>query len=265
MLDGKTIAITRSEQDAAEFMELAAKGNARPVPLPTIELVSRGEKIADEFLESARRYDPDYAVFMSSKAVRLLFDAAKASSSFERLRLAVANTTVIAVGPKTRDALAEYGIRVSHTPELFSSVGIGEVFTRLNPAGKKVIVPRSGASTPFLAELLSKIGLDVLEVHLYDVCPFRDTAQWNGFREMFARDGIDGIIFTSASSVRAWFEIMSADHDSDALLGRLQKSNIVAIGPFTAGELEKFGVQNTVSQVHTVRGAVETISGVLGS
>ncbi len=78
-------------------------------------------------------------------------------------------------------------------------------FTQLNAVGKKVIVPRSGASTPFLKELLSKIGIDVLEIHLYDVCAFRDTTQWNGFRELFSQNKVDGVVFTSASSVRGIF------------------------------------------------------------
>ena len=77
MLSGKTIAITRSADDASEFISLAKKNNAIAVPLPTIELVSKGEKIVDEFLESISKYNPDYSVFMSSKAVKLLFDTAK--------------------------------------------------------------------------------------------------------------------------------------------------------------------------------------------
>ena len=58
MLEGKTIAITRSRDDATEFIELAQKNKAYPIPLPTIELVSKGEKIVDEFLESTKKYDP---------------------------------------------------------------------------------------------------------------------------------------------------------------------------------------------------------------
>ena len=49
MLNGKTIAITRSKDDSSEFIDLATKDNARPISLPTIELVSKGEKIVDEF------------------------------------------------------------------------------------------------------------------------------------------------------------------------------------------------------------------------
>ncbi len=263
MLEGKTIAITRSKEDSSEFIDLATKNNAKPLPLPTIELVSKGEKIVDEFLDSLKQYDPDYSVFMSSKAVKLLFDTARQVSTFEKLQLAVANTIVMAVGPKTKTALENEGIKVAHMPNTFSSVGVGELFTKLHAVGKKVIVPRSGASTPFLKELLNKIGIDVKEIHLYDVCAFRDTTQWNEFRELFSQNKIDGIVFTSASSVRGFFEIMTKDYDENSLLEKLQNSSIVAIGPFTADELKNFNVKNTVSEVHTVLGSFDTIKETL--
>ena len=59
MLSGKTIAITRSQDDATEFISLAQDNDATPIALPTIELVSKGEKIVDEFLESVSKYNPD--------------------------------------------------------------------------------------------------------------------------------------------------------------------------------------------------------------
>jgi uroporphyrinogen-III synthase len=263
MLNGKTIAITRSKDDASEFISLAQQNNATPIPLPTIELVSKGAKIVDEFLESISKYNPDYSVFMSSKAVKLLFDTAKQSGKLEKLQLAVANTIVMSVGPKTSLMLESEGIKVNHQPTTFSSVGIGEEFTQLNAVGKKVIVPRSGASTPFLQELLSKIGIDVLEIHLYDVCAFRDTTQWNGFRELFSQNKVDGVVFTSASSVRGFFEIMSKDYSNDVLLDNLTKLSVISIGPFTSDELKKFKVKNTIAEVHTVAGAFDAMKNSL--
>ncbi len=264
MLDGKTIAITRSKDDSSEFIQLAEQNKATPIPLPTIELVSKGEKIVDEFLESIEKYNPDYSVFMSSKAVKLLFDTAKQAGKLDKLQLAVANTTVMSVGPKTTIALENEGIKVNHQPaNTFSSVGVGEEFTKLNAVGKKIIVPRSGASTPFLKELLNKIGIDVLEIHLYDVCAFRDTTQWNGFRELFSQNKVDGIVFTSASSVRGFFEIMSKDYENNVLLDNLSKLSVVSIGPFTADELKKFNVKNTVAQVHTVAGSFDAMKNTL--
>jgi len=263
MLDGKTVAITRSKDDATEFIALAEQNNVTPISLPTIELVSKGEKIVDEFLESIKTYNPDYSVFMSSKAVKLLFDTAKQVGKFEQLQLAVANTTVMSVGPKTTTALEKEGIKVNHQPTTFSSVGVGEEFTNIHAVGKKVIIPRSGASTPFLKELLNKIGIDVLEIHLYDVCTFRDTTQWNEFRELFSQNKVDGVIFTSVSSVCGFFDIMSKDYDSETLLDNLAKLSVVSIGPFTADELKKFNVKNTVAEVHTIAGAFDSMKNTL--
>ena len=259
MIEGKTIAITRSRDDSQEFIDLITKERGNVLPLPTIELVSKGEKIVDEFLSALADGDPDYSVFMSSKAASLLFETAKKVGKFEELQLAIANTIVLAVGPKTKDALEKENVKVAYMPQRYSSVGIGEIFTKLNAVGKKVIVPRSGASTPFLKDLLEKIGLHVTELYLYDVCAFRDTSQWNEFRDLFSQDKVDGIIFTSASSVRAFFEIMTKDHDENELVDMLHKTIVVSIGPFTADELKKFNVKNVVADVHTILGSFDVL------
>ena len=263
MIEGKTIAITRSKDDSQEFIDLITKEKGNVLPLPTIELVSKGEKIVDEFLSALADEDPDYSVFMSSKAVSLLFETAKKVGKFEELQLAIANTIVLAVGPKTKDALEKENVKVAYMPQRYSSVGIGEIFTKLNAVGKKAIVPRSGASTPFLKDLLEKIGLHVTELYLYDVCAFRDTSQWNEFRDMFSQDKVDGIIFTSASSVRAFFEIMTKDHDENRLVDMLHKTMVVSIGPFTADELKKFSVKNAVADVHTIPGSFDVLAKAL--
>ncbi len=263
MLDGKTIAITRSKDDASEFITLAEQNNANPIPLPTIELVSKGEKIVEEFLNLTESENPDYSVFLSSKAVKILFDTAKDVGKFEKLQLAVANTMVMSVGPKTTASLNTYGIKVNYVPKNSSSVGVGEEFSQINAVGKKVIIPRSGASNSFLKDLLNKIGIEVVELHLYDVCAFRDTAQWNGFRELFSQNKVDGVIFTSASSVRGFFEIMLKDYEKSDLISHLSGLSLVCIGPFTSDELKKFDVPCVVSEVHTVAGAFDAMKNTL--
>ena len=259
MLDGKTIAITRSKDDASEFISLSEENKATPIPLPTIELVSKGEKIVDDFLNLIETESPDYSVFLSSKAVKILFDTAKNVGNFEKLQLAVANTMVMSVGPKTTATLNTYGIKVNNEPKNNSSIGVGEEFSQINAVGKKAIIPRSGASNPFLKELLNKIGINVVEIHLYDVCAFRDTTQWNGFRDLFSQNKVDGVIFTSASSVRGFFEIMLKDYEKSDLINHLSKLSLVCIGPFTSEELKKFDVSYVVSEIHTVAGAFDTL------
>ena len=87
MSQEKNIAITRSKDDSEEFIELITKYNATPITLPTIELVSKGEKIVDDFLNSVKTENPDYSVFMSSKAVKLLIESSKKVSKFQELEL----------------------------------------------------------------------------------------------------------------------------------------------------------------------------------
>ena len=263
-MKNKTIAITRSPDDAAEFIDLAKNNYATPVTLPTIRLISKGEKIVHEFLESLSTNDPDYCIFMSSKAVQLLFAAARKSNMTNRLKLAVANTSVVSVGPKTSAALNDQGIKVNFEPsKIFSSVGVGEIFTQISAVGKKALIPRSAAATPFLKQLLEKIGVCVYEIYLYDVCAFDNTTEWNEFRVLFADGAIHGMIFTSASSVRAFFEIMERDHTRPQILDGLARIAVVSIGPFTSAELEKFNVQYTTAAMHTVVGAFDTLKSVI--
>ncbi len=98
---------------------------------------------------------------------------------------------------------------------------------------------------------------------MYDVCAFRDTTQWNEFRELFSQSKVDGVVFTSASSVRGFFDIMSKDYDTETLLDNLAKLSVVSIGPFTAVELKKFNVKNTVAEVHTIAGAFDAMKNTL--
>ncbi len=96
------------------------------------------------------------------------------------------------------------------------------------------------------------------------MCAFRDTTQWNEFRELFSQNNIDGVIFTSASSVRGFFEIMLKDYPKEELQNNLSKLSLVSIGPFTAEELKKFDVSYVVSEIHTVAGAFDVMKNIYG-
>lgn len=258
-LSGRNVAITRGPEDASEFTGIVRSEGGRAIPLPTIQLVGRGENISGDYLRESASYDPDHTVFMSSKAARLLFDDAQARSILEEVRLAIANTNVVSVGPKTAKMLEAYGIRTNAMPKsVYSSVGVGEVFSRMDRSKNRVLVPRSGASTPFLKELLTKIGFDVREVYLYDVRPHPGGTDWDNFARMLSGGEVHGLVFTSVSSVRAFFEIMSKVVSADAA-GLLGKVAVVSIGPFTSEELDKMGVAHHVSQVHTVAGSLDVM------
>ena len=255
-LEGAVIAVTRAPGDSAEFSESVRARGGRTLALPTIRLAARaGAEPALEFLGSAGEHDHDYTIFLSSRAVSVLFESARSAGRESALHAAVSATSVIAVGPKTRAALGRYGIRTAHVPRNHSSVGVGELLSSIRAGdSQRAIIPRSAASNDFLRLLLEKIGIGVTEVRIYDVEPDGRGGDWPEFRRLAGSSGVSAIVFTSASSVRAFAELAGAP-PRGALL--------VAIGPFTSAELARAGLEHITSPVHTLAGSLEALEGAL--
>ena len=106
-LKDKVLAITRSERDAKEFLQLVREQGGRAIALPAIEIVPKGPEVAEQFIDKLRKKKHYYCAFMSQQAVNILFDLAR-----EKIAPVLKSTTVIAVGPKTKQSLEEHGIKV---------------------------------------------------------------------------------------------------------------------------------------------------------
>lgn len=251
-LKDKVLAITRNERDAQEFMELVAAEGGRALALPTIEIVPNGREAAEEFLDRLRKGRHDYCAFMSSQAVNVLFELADADSIVRALK----STAVVAVGPKTRQSLEQRGVAVNMMPYKFSSEGLAELLSKAEPAGKKIIIPRSGAANEFAANALKELGMQVDEVLLYTVKTAKPGPVWEVFSRLLAQKKVAAIVFTSASSVESFFEI-AGNLRLDAL------TEVVSIGPFTSEELKSRKVKCREAQEHTVKGAFELAREIL--
>lgn len=259
ILKGKTLAITRSEGDAEEFSRLVAAEGGKAIALPTIEIVPAGPQAAREFLDNLHDKKHDYCAFMSSQAVSVLFELASKSEIISALE----STAVIAVGPKTRQSLEERGISVRLMPEKFSSAGLVELLlSGAKSAGKKIIIPRSGAANEFATEALTKIGMQVDEVFLYSVRTCAPSSAWGEFSALLLQKNVDAIIFTSASSVGSFFEIMAKISPGHPRLDSVTR--VVSIGPFTSKELRGRGIIKCFEvKEHTVKGALELAKNIV--
>ena len=249
-LRNKVLAITRSETDAVEFLQLVKAEGGRAIALPTIEIVPKGPQAAKEFLEKMQEKNPDYCAFMSPQAANILFDLAGREAA-----LALKSTVVIAVGPKTKESLQEHGVNVSLVPDKFSSAGLVDLLSSMEPKGKKIIIPRSGAANEFATKALTDLGMDVDETLLYTVRTGPVTSAWIEFSELLLQKKVDAIIFTSASSVGSFFEIMGKLSEGRLQLDSLTK--VLSIGPFTSKELKSRKIKCLEAQEHTVRGTLE--------
>jgi uroporphyrinogen-III synthase len=251
-LEGRTLAITRGRKEAAEFSRLVKKEGGRALPVKAIEIVPEGRKAAQRFLKLLHEKKHDYCAFMSAQAVAMLFDL----GGKEKIASALGSTEVIAVGPKTKQELERRGVRVGMMPRAFSSVGLLEMLSssKKSQKGKKIIIPRSAEAGDYAAKALSDIGMTVDEVFTYSVRSAKVTQTWKKFYRMLLDKKIDVLVFTSASNVRSFFEII------DELGGKTRIDRLVrvmSIGPLTSAELEKRGIKYREAEDHTVEGTVQ--------
>jgi len=247
-LRNKTVAITRSKEDAREFFQLVSTEGGKAVAIPAIEIVSAGPEVAQKFIALLEKKKHDYCAFMSAQAVRVLFGLV----GEKEVAGALKQTAVITVGPKTWQELEKHGIKADMMPGRFSSIGLVELLSKKEPKGKKIIIPRSGEAKEFAAKALSDLGIRVDEVFLYSARTAGVTPRWKEFGDLLAQKKIDAVVFTSASNVRSFFEIMG--RMGAELPGGVRA---ISIGPFTTAELAKKGVGCHEAKDHTIKGTVE--------
>ncbi|AIC17050.1 uroporphyrinogen-III synthase [Nitrososphaera viennensis] len=263
-LEGKVLAITRGRKEAAEFSRLVKKEGGKAVPIQAIEIVPEGRKAARQFLKLLEEKKHDYCAFMSAQAVAVLFEL----GGKERIASALESTEVIAVGPKTKQELEKRGVRVAMMPKAFSSIGLVELLSSSSSSsskdshrGKKIIIPRSAEAGDYAAKALLDLGMAAVdEVFLYSVRTASITPAWKKFYRMLLDREIDAIVFTSASNVRSFFEIV--DRLGGVRVDRLVQA-VVSIGPFTSAELKRRKVRHREAKHHTVEGTVQAAKKLL--
>jgi uroporphyrinogen-III synthase len=251
-LRNKTIAITRSREEAREFFQLVKADGGRALAVPAIEIVPADRKVAQKFIASLEKKNHDYCAFMSAQAVRVLFDlAADAAGALKR-------TSVVAVGPKTKQELEKHGVKVDMVPDKFSSIGLVELLSGNDVKGKRIIIPRSGEANDFAAKALSGLGMKVDEIFLYRTRTAKVTSEWKEFGGLLAHGKVDAVVFTSASNVRSFFEIIKK------IRKKMPKGvKAISIGPFTTAELAKRGIKCHEADDHTIKGTVKAAKKLL--
>lgn len=239
------ILVTRPAGEADRLRErLEADGfDVVHVPTVAIDSASAADNV-DRMLESLD--GADWLVLTSANGARAL--AERMSRIGRRPPPAV---RVAAVGPATAAALSAAGIGVSHVPDRYLTVaiadGLGDV------AGRRVVLARADAASPGLrAELLAR-GARVEEVVAYRTVEAPDTSREP--LRLALRSGVEGIAFTSSSTVRGLLALTDGESRSRALA-----APALCIGPVTAADARRHGFRVAgVASDHTSEGLARLI------
>lgn len=241
----KTVVVTRPVGLGEDTTQTIKEMGWNPLIVHTVELKPREESEIFKDLSRVLANGPvDWLVLMSPSGANLLFNILKTHGNL--LPSALGDLNILAVGPKTREALAKQGILEVHMPNSFSSMGIADFLSTQGVEGKRVILARSLAADKSLATELSKDGATVETVNLYSSAIPSDETSFQLFEDGIQRNQILAVLFTSSLSAKNLF-LMSKKRgrlgDLALLLGKLR---VGAIGPVTAQKLLELGIPPTV-------------------
>jgi uroporphyrinogen-III synthase len=289
------IAITREEIEGDDIPHRAQNSVCHPskilnvITLPTIVTIPLYSKETAESIKKTEMGIYDYYVFLSARSVDFFFERIKMEKNSSSIlgNISENNKTrnnFIAIGPKTKKAIEKHNLRANlaapQNKGKFSLNSVTDFLDQLDKgSGKekiKVLMPRSmesQKSNNTIAKTYKNLSLD--QVFFYETVEFSETEksyQWKKFRSLIYDKNIHAVLFTSPSTVRAFFKIMADSpinnphpgtqpplgvRNAQELLDSLEVKLIVSLGPKTSEELKKRNIEFLESKENTVKVALE--------
>jgi len=239
-LFGRTVLVTRSRPQASQLAESLGEFGAEVIEAPTIEI--RPPASFDALDDVVARVGGfDWLVLTSPNGAAGFFARLAALGLDAR---ALAGVRVAVVGAATAAAVRDRGIEPDLLPDVFTTEALGEALAgRIGPGPARVLLARTDIAPPTLAEALAAAGATVEEVTAYRTV--RPDALDDEAADALAAGRVDWITFTSSATVE---NFLAPAGGAD-----LSQVKLAAIGPVTAGALERHGLTaHVVARPHTI-------------
>ncbi len=238
-LFGKKILITRAKDQAAEFIELLAHYGAEPVEFPTIEIKPPSDWApVDEAIAQLSTFD--WLLFTSVNGVEFFMKRLIAKGGDLRKLKGV---KIGAIGPKTAEAVHQFGLVPDLVPKYFQAEAILEGLHTEALEGKRILLPRAKEAREILPQELAKRGADVNVVPVYEtIIP---TARKEAVKAMLQKHEIAVVTFTSSSTVKNFMALF----EGEPVAKWLEGVKIACIGPITADTARELGLHVDIQPV----------------
>jgi uroporphyrinogen III methyltransferase/synthase len=232
-LFGRKILVTRAADQAGEFSAMLAELGAMAIECPTIRLVEPDDwSFLDATIRGMAGYN--WLVLTSGNAVRNFFQRLETVGLDAR---ALNSCRVCAVGPKTAEAIRDFGIRPDLVPSDYKAEGVVAELGKQQIAGKRILFPRADRARDIIPRELERMGAYVDSPVAYrNLLPERLPPE-----AIFALEkrSVDCITFTSSSTVQNLAEMLGRDMLVDMLRG----VSVASIGPVTSRTCRELGLK----------------------
>ncbi|MGH7736772.1 MAG: uroporphyrinogen-III C-methyltransferase [Candidatus Tyrphobacter sp.] len=228
-LFGRRILVTRPLRAARIFGRAIAARGAEPVIAPAIA-IGPPDDFAPARREIARLGEYAWVVFLSRNGVEAFFEELRANGKDAR---SMGTVRVAAIGPKSAQRLAEFGVRADLVSGRSTSEDAAADLLDRTKRGERILVVAAQEGLDIVRSLLADAGREPVSVAAYKTSVVEDPQ----YARSVAR--CDILTFASGSSVRAFATLLGGnDAAVKASLGKV----VACIGPVTAGEARTIGV-----------------------
>ncbi|WP_109774794.1 uroporphyrinogen-III synthase [Quadrisphaera granulorum] len=251
---GATIGIT-SHRRSDELIATFTRRGADVVHAPTMRIVPITEDaalVADT--RAAIANPPDVLIVTTAIGLRGWISAAEAHGLDEALIAALADTEVLARGPKARGAVRAVGLSEAWTAASEQTAEAVEHLIAQGVAGRSVLVQLHGAAGLEELEPLRAAGADLRTVAVYRWEPPEDLVAVDRLVDALAARSLDAVTFTSAPGAVALLEAAERRGRLTEVLAAMGGSLIgggaavvcCAVGDVTAAPLRAHGIDPLV-------------------
>ena len=257
-LTGRSIAITRAEQQAGEARRLLEALGANVVDIPALVIGPPDDwRPLDEALSEVESFH--WLVFSSANGVEAV------QQRLRRQGMSLARrpgaSRIAAVGRRTAALLAELGAAADFVPPAFVADSLIETFP-VSGWGLKLLLPRvqSGGRT-VLAEAFGEAGARVVEVPAYESrCP---AGLPSAALQALQQGSLAAITFSSGKTVRHLAMMLERNFGSSWRM-LLEAPRLVSIGPQTSHSCREWlGRVDAEADPHDIQGLVQACRSLL--
>lgn len=257
-LAGRLYITTRPRKSGSILAKKLRALGAQVVELPSIrtETIQKKEAVEQAFWDIQNRSGHGWIVFTSPAGVESFFEVLSGSNLDIRSFWQNEHPLSFAViGAATAKALAGYGIRADLMPQEYTTRSLGALLAEQADGADRIWLMRARKGAKELADDLRKAGIQVDDVALYDTIS-EDAPAWMDQVRLLLEEGrVDGITFTSASTVESFVSMLGETF----LAAHRMACRGFFIGEKTAACARGYGIQGRTARMATMDSLVECI------
>lgn len=243
-LEGCTIVIA-VDRRSTELAAALERHGAQVRTAPALTIVPH---IDDEALIARTRdlidQAPEVVVATTGVGFRGWMEAADEAGLLDELHAALSRAQIVARGPKARGAIQQAGLTADWVAESETSTELGEYLLSEGVRGKRIAVQHHGSGADGLDELFQSHGAEVVSLTVYRWGPPPDEAVVRRSVAATASGEVDAVLFTSAPGAAEWLAAARREGVLDEIIDLARSGRVLmaAVGPITAGPLERLGL-----------------------